>query len=66
MTGATFSLAVTTQGPLYPPSEIMDKDGNFIVVGRIPKADGTIPWGGAIVDGRPLPLILAKQGSSRC
>lgn len=62
MTGATFSLAVTTQGPLYPPSEILDKDGNFIVVGRIPKADGTVPWGGAIVDGATVAPNFGEQG----
>jgi hypothetical protein len=26
-------LSNTTQGPFWPPSEIMDKDGNFIVIG---------------------------------
>lgn len=45
----TYSLSVTTQGPLYPPSEIMSDAGDFIVVGRIPRADGTLRWGGAIV-----------------
>lgn len=44
-----YSLSVTTQGPLYPPSEIMNEAGDFIVIGRIPQADGTLPWGGAIV-----------------
>lgn len=45
-------LAVTTQGPLYPPSEVMDEHGNFIVIGSLNEAgpDGvTSSWGGAIV-----------------
>jgi hypothetical protein len=25
----------TTQGPLWPPSELVDRDGNFIVVGQV-------------------------------
>ena len=38
----TYALSLTTQGPTYPPSEIMDADGNFVVIGRInrPAADG--------------------------
>ncbi|MCX7206568.1 MAG: hypothetical protein NT086_11415 [Proteobacteria bacterium] len=44
-----FELSVTTQGPLYPPSEIMNKDGNFIVIGRIPQEGGALPWAAAIV-----------------
>ncbi len=47
------NLSVTTQGPLYPPSEIMDKKGNFIVIGRIirQQEDGAMStdWGAAIV-----------------
>lgn len=49
MSAASYTLAVTTQGPLYPPSEILNEDGNFVVVGRIPRADGTMPWAMAIV-----------------
>lgn len=49
MNSATLALSVTTQGPLYPPSEIMNADGDFIVVGRIPRADGGLPWAAAIV-----------------
>jgi len=30
-----YELSVTTQGPLFPPSEIMDEDGNFVVVGYV-------------------------------
>lgn len=29
------TLPISTQGPLWPPSEIMDKDGNFVVVGNV-------------------------------
>jgi len=48
----TFDLSVTTQGPTYPPSEVMDKDGNFIVIGRVNRetANGvSTNWGQAIV-----------------
>lgn len=49
----TYELAVTTQGPAYPPSEVMDGDGNFVVIGRLNRraADGTTvgEWGNAIV-----------------
>lgn len=49
----SFELSLTTQGPLYPPSEVMDDDGNFIVIGAINREgrDGTVDtkWGRAIV-----------------
>ncbi|MQS38190.1 hypothetical protein FFZ77_21975, partial [Streptomyces katsurahamanus] len=49
----THELALTTQGPLYPPSEVMDGDGNFVVVGLINRpapAGGAVPeWGAAVV-----------------
>jgi len=35
MQKATYELSLTTQGPSYPPGEVMDKDGNFIVIGRV-------------------------------
>jgi len=35
MQRATYELSLTTQGPSYPPSEVMDQDGNFIVIGRV-------------------------------
>lgn len=31
----TLNIPNSTQGPLWPPSEIMDKDGNFVVVGEL-------------------------------
>ncbi|ANS44746.1 hypothetical protein [Serratia inhibens] len=53
--GQSYQLAVTTQGPLYPPAEVMDADGNFVVIGQIPSETG-ISWGAAIVDkDSPLP-----------
>ena len=56
MVTARYTLSVTTQGPLYPPSEIMNADGEFVVVGRIPGEGGAMPWGGAIVSsGTPVP-----------
>lgn len=48
-----YELVVTTQGPTYPPSEIMDKDGNFVVIGLLNLKDenGVLnqKWGSAIV-----------------
>lgn len=48
-----YELSVTTQGPTYPPSEIMNEDGNFIVVGLINKinnkSDFIQEWGAALV-----------------
>lgn len=52
MNSATMTLSATTQGPLYPPSEVMNAQGDFVVVGRIPQADGSVPWKAAIVSGR--------------
>ncbi|MEC3954073.1 hypothetical protein VMT65_13630 [Nocardia sp. CDC153] len=53
MVTRSYELTPTTQGPLYPPSEVLDADGNFIVVGFLtePDADGGITrrWGRAIV-----------------
>ena len=56
----TYELSLTTQGPLYPPSEVMDADGNFVVVGMINRTtrDGAIrpEWGAAVVSpDSPLP-----------
>ncbi|MDO5704276.1 MAG: hypothetical protein Q4G49_04280 [Paracoccus sp. (in: a-proteobacteria)] len=56
----SYRLELTTQGPLYPPSEVMDEDGNFVVIGAINRlsSDGhTITrWGRAIVScDSPLP-----------
>lgn len=53
--GHKYILAATTQGPLYPPAEVMDSQGNFVVVGMIAGQDG-LRWGSAIVSPRsPLP-----------
>lgn len=53
--GQHYTLAVTTQGPLYPPAEVVDAQGNFVVIGQISTHAG-IAWGGAIVDkNSPLP-----------
>ncbi|MGK4585108.1 hypothetical protein [Kitasatospora sp. HPMI-4] len=49
----SYELRMTTQGPLYPPSEVMNADGHFVVIGAInrPAADGTVAaeWGSALV-----------------
>ncbi|MFE7719961.1 hypothetical protein ACFU44_13075 [Nocardia rhizosphaerihabitans] len=57
-----YDLTPTTQGPLYPPSEIVDADGNFLVVGFLNEAghDGTVTrrWGRAVVAAdTPLPAF---------
>lgn len=48
-----YELAVTTQGPTYPPSEVMDEKGNYIVIGRInrPGENNTVipEWGSVLV-----------------
>ena len=48
-----YVLTVTTQGPLYPPSEVWDQEGNFVVIGMINKRNGdnhvSPTWGAAIV-----------------
>lgn len=48
-----YELSMTTQGPLYPPSEVMNTDGDFVVIGGINRAlpDGGVAaeWGSAIV-----------------
>lgn len=52
----TSNLKLTTQGPPYPPSEIMDEEGNFIVIGNVIQEDLTMKWGAAIVSARsPVP-----------
>ena len=53
--GQNYQLAVTTQGPLYPPAEVMDSEGNFVVVGQILRETGT-HWGKTIVSSKtPVP-----------
>lgn len=52
----TCDLSLTTQGPTYPPSEVMDNEGRFVVIGRINRlgAHGQLEsaWGRAIVSAR--------------
>ncbi|WP_237391051.1 hypothetical protein [Dryocola clanedunensis] len=43
-----YNLAATTQGPLYPPAEVMDQEGNFVVVGMVP-GDNGLEWRSVIV-----------------
>lgn len=62
----TFELSVTTQGPLYPPSEVMNRDGDFVVVGRVNREGDNsrviAPWGAAIVRAiSPLPPFGQHQ-----
>lgn len=68
-----YDLEVTTQGPTYPPSELVDATGNFIVVGRINQTgpDGNVrsTWGRAIVSptttvpplGQQLPYTIVRE-----
>ncbi|MFD5326437.1 hypothetical protein [Streptomyces sp. NPDC127092] len=48
-----YELSLTTQGPTYPPSEVMDQHGNFIVIGRVNRAGDAgrtrSEWGAALV-----------------
>lgn len=69
----SYQLSVTTQGPSYPPSEVMDGDGNFIVIGRINRDDGqggtVADWGRALVGadsalpafGQNLPYRIVRE-----
>ncbi|MEV4869895.1 hypothetical protein [Streptomyces syringium] len=62
----TFQLSLTTQGPAYPPSEVMDGNGDFIVIGRINRDNGaggvSQTWGSAIVSAdSPLPKFGEHQ-----
>ncbi|MEK8034673.1 hypothetical protein AACH06_27975 [Ideonella sp. DXS29W] len=57
---ATYDLSLTTQGPTYPPSEVMDEQGHFVVIGRVNREspDGITrsEWSRAIVAAdSPLP-----------
>lgn len=48
----TYPLRVTTQGPLYPPSEVMDEEGHFVVLGNLNTLEGEnlrTRWGAALV-----------------
>ncbi|RKH67891.1 hypothetical protein [Corallococcus llansteffanensis] len=66
------ALKLTTQGPPYPPSEIMDKDGNFIVIGNVIQEDLTMKWTAAVVAvdspvpefGKLAPYKVVRQLSS--
>lgn len=62
MITTSLALSVTTQGPLYPPSEITNSEGDFIVIGRIPRSDGTQPWGGAIVSAKTVAPTFNEAG----
>jgi hypothetical protein len=42
---ATYQFVLTTQGPTYPPSEVMNADGDFVIIGRI---NGARPDGGLL------------------
>ena len=48
-----YVLSLTTQGPLYPPSEVMNGNGDFVVIGQINRSDSnggvSTGWGCGIV-----------------
>lgn len=68
-----YELSVTTQGPTYPPSEVMDGEGRFIVIGRVNRrtpGGGLRPdWSRAIVStasatpafGENLPYDIVRE-----
>lgn len=58
----TLDLTPTTQGPLYPPAEVCDGAGNFVVVGQICDAAGAPTWGGAIVSPRTVAPAFGEAG----
>ncbi len=60
----TFALSLTTQGPTYPPSEIMDEHGDFVVIGRINRINKGLvssEWGAAIVSPQSKIPLFGKQ-----
>jgi hypothetical protein len=69
----SYELSLTTQGPTYPPSEVMDPGGDFVVIGMVnrPKPDGgtSTSWGRAIVSaqseepphGRNVPYTIVRE-----
>ena len=70
---SNYVLSPTTQGPSYPPSEIMNADGDFVVVGYLNEegANGSVErrWGVAIVSrdtptpafGEQKPYLIKRQ-----
>lgn len=64
----SYDLTVTTQGPAYPPSEVMDKNGDFVVIGRLNTPSGH-RWGRAVVSadspvpplGEHLPYTVVRE-----
>ncbi|WP_354641718.1 hypothetical protein [Kitasatospora camelliae] len=73
MRSQSYELSLTTQGPTYPPSEVMDANGDFIVIGRVNRGtpDGGVSseWGRAIVSaaspmpphGEQLPYRIVRE-----
>jgi hypothetical protein len=58
-------LPVSTQGPMWPPAEVTDDDGNFIVVGNLlkevsPGMIGMVPQQAAIVSKDTVPPLDAN------
>ncbi len=60
MQAKSYKLAITTQGPTYPPSEILNEKGDFVVIGRLNMENDQKTlyqqWGAAVVSkDSPLP-----------
>lgn len=53
----TLELPNATQGPPWPPSEIMDKDGHFVVVGFLIQDKRPVPSQAAIVSKDTVPPL---------
>ncbi len=56
---------ITTQGPPWPPSTLVDKSGNFVVVGTVITQDAaggikTVPNGAALVSKDTVPPLNAQ------
>jgi hypothetical protein len=73
MQSNNYKLVITTQGPTYPPSEVMNENGDFVVIGILNCEDmnGNIvqEWGSALVSvdsrlpnfGKNLPYSIIKR-----
>ena len=58
---ARIKLTNSTQGPLWPPSEVLDKDGNFVLVGNVIKevapGQNSLEWDAVIVSKDTVPPL---------
>ncbi|MFI7386444.1 hypothetical protein [Streptomyces sp. NPDC049813] len=57
----SYDLSVTTQGPLHPPSEIVDENGDSVVIGM---TDRAAPDGSAVVSSDSAPPVRHGDGTA--